>query len=494
MSVQKIIIGFILFTLVSVSVGSAGAYFVAASGDNNNPGTKGSPWQTIQFAVNKVQGGDTINVRNGIYNELITFHQSGDSAKGYIVLKNYQNEKPVISGDGLAGKNGDRPAFIEIIDKSYIRVDGFEMRNLITDKPQIFPIGIWITGAAHHIDILNNNVHHIQNPTRRGGHGIAVYGTDAGAPIHDILIDGNEVSFGLFGSSESVVINGNVENWVVRNNIVHDNNNIAFDFIGHERKCSVPELDQARNGLVVGNIAYNIDSRGNPAYGNSACADGFYVDGGRDIIMERNEVYNCNIGIELASEHGGKATSNIVLRNNYIHDNPIIGLAMGGYDAKRGITNDCQILNNTFYNNNTEKSDYGSEILLQYYCRDNTFKNNLIYGGDDVTFIKNQSGTGSENHFDYNLYFTQGKPIWMWDNNKFELLDDFQKTTGQEEHALFTNPLFTASGSMPAIKSSSPAIDKGDSEIEDDCGTEDYFDKIRVVNDLIDIGAAEYQD
>jgi hypothetical protein len=494
MVIEKIKKYLAVFLLCFVSMGSTGTYFVSASGDNSNPGTLGSPWQGIQFAVDKAQGGDTVFVRGGTYNELIIFHKSGNAVKGYIVLRNYRNENAVIDGSGLAEKNGDRPALIEIVDKGFIRVDGFEMRNLITDNPRIFPIGIWITGAAHHIDILNNNVHHIQNPTKRGGHGIAVYGTDANAPIHDILIEGNEVSFGQFGSSESVVINGNVENWIVRNNVVHDNNNIAFDFIGHERKCLVPELDQARNGLVVGNIAYNIDSRGNPAYGNSACADGFYVDGGRDIIMERNEVYNCNIGIELASEHGNKKTSSIILRNNYIHDNPIIGLAIGGYDAKRGITNDCQILNNTFYNNNTEKSDYGSEILLQYYCKDNTFKNNIIYSGEDVAFIKHQSGTGSENQFDYNLYFTKGKPLWMWANDTFESLDLFRNATNEEVHTLFTDPLFTASGSMPAIQSSSPARDKGDSDIKAACGAEDYFGNKRVVNDVIDIGAAEYQD
>jgi len=167
------------------------------------------------------------------------------------------------------------------------------------------------------------------------------------------LIDGNEIYNCKLGWSESLVLNGNVEEFIVSNNIVHDNNNIAYDFIGHEGECPNPELDQARNGLVVGNIAYNIDSRGNQAYGNEASADAFYVDGGKDIIIERNTVYNCNIGIEIASEHGGKSTSGIIVRNNLVRENIALGITFGGYDSQRGSTDNCTTTgtNNIFSNN-----------------------------------------------------------------------------------------------------------------------------------------------
>src|SRR3546814_2484589 len=60
-----------------------------------------------------------------------------------------------------------------------------------------------------------------------------------------------------------------------------------------------------RDGLVRGNEVWNVDSYGNPAYGNDRSADGIYVDGGRDILIEGNTIHDVNIGIELASEHAG---------------------------------------------------------------------------------------------------------------------------------------------------------------------------------------------
>lgn len=192
---------------------------------------------------------------------------------------------------------------------------------------------------------MNNKIHHIEhNNTNGGAHGIAVYGTNSSNSIKNILIEGNEIYNCKLVWSEALVLNGNVENFVVQKNIVHDNNNIAYDFIGHEGECSNPELDQARNGIVVDNIAYNIDSRSNPSYEGEGSADGFYVDGGKNIIFERNTAYNCNIGFEVASEHGGKSTSGIIIRNNFIKDNISLGLAIGGYDAQRGSANNCYIV------------------------------------------------------------------------------------------------------------------------------------------------------
>ena len=79
-----------------------------------------------------------------------------------------------------------------------------------------------------------------------------------------------------------MVLNGNVEHFVVSHNKVHDNDNIGIDFIGFEGECPTPALDQARNGVCTDNVVYNITSYGNPAYGKDRSADGLYVDGGRE--------------------------------------------------------------------------------------------------------------------------------------------------------------------------------------------------------------------
>ena len=68
-------------------------------------------------------------------------------------------------------------------------------------------------------------------------------------------------------------------------------------------------MDSARDGVIRGNTVWNVDSYGNPAYGTDRSADGIYVDGGRDVLVEGNVVHDVNIGIEFASEHAGRATA-----------------------------------------------------------------------------------------------------------------------------------------------------------------------------------------
>lgn len=482
----------LLFMLISHSLSGA-TFYVSKSGNDLNPGSENEPWLTIQFAVNSVNAGDTVLVKEGIYNELITFNKSGSEIEGYIVLMNYPGTNPIIDGTNLSGSSMWPVGLIRIINKNYIKVVGFELRNLITSDRSQFPAGIWIRDTSHHIELKDNKIHHIeQNANNAGAHGIAVYGTNGSSSVNNILIDGNEVRDCVLGWSESLVLNGNVENFIVSNNIVHDNNNIAYDFIGHEGECPVPQLDQARNGIVVGNIAYNIDSRGNPAYGNDASADGFYVDGGKEILIERNEAYNCNIGVELASEHNDKSTSGIILRNNYIHHNTVIGIAIGGYDQYRGTTVDCKIVNNTLYENNVENFNWGAEILMQYYCENNLFNNNIIVSDLSTPLIDNSTSTGSNNTFNYNIFYTNGYAIWNWGSDQYNNFNDYQNSSGQDSNSFFDDPLFiNPIIGNPGLNIDSPAIDKGDNLNQDVIGLKDYFGNDRVINGVIDIGAVE---
>ena len=471
----------------------AASYYVSKSGSDANSGSENEPWLTIQFAVNNVDAGDTVIVKEGLYNELITFNKSGSETEGHIVLMNYPGSKPIIDGTNLQGSNSWPQGLVRIINRSYIKVIGFEIRNYITSNGNQFPAGIWIRGTSRHIELINNEIHHIeQNANNAGAHGIAVYGTSGNSSVNNILIEGNVVRDCVLGWSESLVLNGNVENFIVWNNVVHDNNNIAYDFIGHEGECPVPELDQARNGLVVGNIAYNIDSRGNPAYGNDASANGFYVDGGKDIIIEQNEAYNCNIGFELASEHGGKSTSGIILRNNYVHNNTVVGIAIGGYDRHRGTTVDCQIVNNTLYNNNNGNFSWGAEILLQYYCENNLFRNNIIYSKSNIPIIDHATSTGSNNSFDYNLFYSAGTPVWNWGSGRYTDLDSYKNASGEDSNSFYADPLFAnlVIGN-PGLNETSPVMDKGENLHEEIIGVEDYLGNNRIINGRIDIGAVE---
>ncbi len=471
----------------------AGIYYVSASGSDSNLGSETAPWRHIQYAIDRAVAGTTIYVMNGTYNETVTFKRSGTAAEGYITLQNYPGHMPVIDGTGIpiSGETG----LVVIENKAYVRLVGFEIRNLKTGGVSAaFPAGIWIRGNGAYIEIRNNVVHDVENSCRRcGAHGIAVYGRDPNASIHDIILDGNEVYNGKFGWSESMVLNGNVEKFIVSNNKVHDNDNIGIDFIGFEGENPNPAVDRARDGTVTGNLVYNINSYGNPAYGNERSADGIYVDGGTNIVIERNVVHHTNLGIELASEHAGKDTSYITLRNNFIYSNTQAGIAFGGYDTHRGSTIGCVIVNNTLYNNFTQ-GDWGAELYIQYDTQNNIIKNNIIFANASRRYIESWSAVMSGNVVDYNLYYAAGggtDGTWIWKNVTYTTFAAYQQASANDANGLVgTDPLLVGLAAPDLhLQSTSPAINRGQNLAE--AGTLDIDGQARIQGGAIDLGADE---
>jgi len=65
------------FSVVATTpVAAQATYYVATTGDDGNDGSSGSPWLTIQHAVNTVASGDTIIVAAGTYNEALSVAQT----------------------------------------------------------------------------------------------------------------------------------------------------------------------------------------------------------------------------------------------------------------------------------------------------------------------------------------------------------------------------------------------------------------------------------
>jgi hypothetical protein len=72
---MKIVYG--LISCFSFSLVAQNNYYVAQSGSNPNHGSLSSPWQSIQYGINQLQPGDTLNVRQGTCTENISFPNSG---------------------------------------------------------------------------------------------------------------------------------------------------------------------------------------------------------------------------------------------------------------------------------------------------------------------------------------------------------------------------------------------------------------------------------
>src|SRR5437660_531651 len=352
---------------VTITAVAGIAFYVSTTGSDSNPGTLSSPWRTIQRAANSVQAGDIVYVRGGVFNESVNISVSGSAIAGPITFQSYPGETAIVDGTGLVPPTSSTQGLINITNQSYISIQGFEIRNYQTSSASAIPAGIWVSGSGSNIQILNNVVHNIVTTSEASGNafGIAVYGTAAPASLDSVTISGNQVYNLKTGQSESVNVDGNVTNFVITNNSIHDNDNIGIDVIGFEGVSPDPSYDYARHGTVAGNTVYNISAINNPGEGNQYDANGIYVDGGSQVVIERNLIHHVDIGIEMASEHRGHVTSFVIARNNLVYSANSIGITIGGYASNVGGTDHCTIVNNTLFQNDTKNTGSG-EFQIQY--------------------------------------------------------------------------------------------------------------------------------
>jgi hypothetical protein len=80
---------------------SATEYHVAKNGDDTNPGTKNSPFLTVQAAANVAQPGDFITVHEGTYRERVTPPRGGESDSKRITYQAATGEKVEIKGSEI---------------------------------------------------------------------------------------------------------------------------------------------------------------------------------------------------------------------------------------------------------------------------------------------------------------------------------------------------------------------------------------------------------
>jgi hypothetical protein len=428
----------------------------------------------------------------------VSINASGNASDGFITFRSYPGELAIL--DAAHFTPSGRQALLTIQNQSYIRIEGFEIRNFRTAEHRLSPLGISVIGSGSHIELLKNNVHHIEQtfdgrdaPGRGGnGFGIAVYGTDAKTPITDLIIDGNEVHHLKTGSSESLVVNGNVTNFHITHNVVHDNNNIGIDVIGFEHTAPDPAVDQARDGVVSGNLIYNITSRGNPAYRNDESSDGIYVDGGTRILIEQNIMHDVDFGIELASEHKDRATSYITARNNLIYHCHTAGISIGGYAPERGHTDHSTVVNNTLYDNDTSGTGSG-EFQMQWNMADNVFANNIVYAGPRCLVTLNKSRADKNQPsvtIDHNLYYCVSGPKasnWAAAFATVTGFDEYVESTGNDRHSRFLDPHFVDATKDFHLRSDSPAIAAGTTDGVE-VGGLDLEGSPRIKSASIDIG------
>lgn len=481
---------------VTASSQSGPSFYVAATGNDKNPGTAAAPWATIQHAVDTVPAGATILVHGGVYHEHVAITRSGSAAAGFISLEPLPGETAVLDGTGLDIPTGQYGLFT-IDNASWIRIEGFEIRNYVSNDRQV-PIGIYVEGAGSHIELLANHVHHIVTTLTTSAAdalGIAVYGSKAPAAISDVIIDGNEIDHLITGFSESLSLSGNVTLWQVTGNLIHDNNNIGINVEGFFRTAPDPAFDRARDGLVAGNTVYDITSAHNPSYHDTLGADGVYIDGGTGVTVQQNIVYRTDIGIELASEIHGRATTHVLAHDNLVYASYLVGVSLGGAGRRNGGTRLCTVANNTLFEDDTTRSGSG-EFQIQHHAKDNLVFNNIMYATSQGLLVNSFVPQNREPAtFNNNLYFSaaSGSSYWKWRGKKYVGFAAYQSGTGNDSKGLFDDPLFLSLSTPDLrVESNSPAIDMGADLGLVATGLVDVAGNPRTIGRSIDIGAYEH--
>lgn len=189
------------------------------------------------------------------------------------------------------------------------------------------------------------------------------------------------------------------------------------------------EADQVRNGVCRDNLVYNISSEGNAAYFEDGeydlCADGIYVDGGRDIEICNNFIFNCDIGLEVATEHSPEDNELFRVTGVSVHDNVIAdcggwtGICFGGYDIDLGFTEDCVFDHNTLVDNDTQ-------IGIQRSRNNRVYANLILGGGTGVEYSEECREEDMKNEISGNLA-AEFEDEDSWDSEFGTYYDDRQE-------------------------------------------------------------------
>jgi len=476
---------------------SVHVYYVSVSGNDGGTGVIGAPLRTINHALSLTVPGDTVIVRGGTYSEKVVVSRTGAAGK-YITLKAYAGETPVIDGTGLT-PNGVE-GLISVKGVKFVVVQGFTTCNFVSTSQAGDPKGILVQDGSDYVEVRNNTVYNISynhTPLDGGCNAILIKGNTSD-PVTNILVDGNIIHDCKTGYGENLTVNGYVDGFIVSNNTVYNGQNIGIDAAGGYAANGTPALNYARNGTITGNTLYNIESSRGQLGGHGAI--GIYLDGSRNITVERNKVYSTDRGIGAVSETTGFPTDSAIVRNNFVYNCWCAGIYLGGYlNYTTGGTTNSYVVNNTLYNNDRVPGAFGEiegEISIREQCTGNVIVNNIVYGGANDLLVHKYTATGSNNTIDHNIYFSAGPYQWIWGSTNGAVITDagaWKTASGGDAATDFgVDPLLVSTaGPDLHIQAGSPAKNTGlviSSRVN---GTADIDGNPRIVNSKISKGAQQ---
>lgn len=471
-------------------------YVNGTSGNDANAGTSPAlALKTIQAALWKTTDGvgATIYVAGGTYKERLYWSNSGASSAEPITLTNYN--KGVVILDGVNATNSAQNEMIAIASKSHLRIDHINIANNYRANAK----GIYMVGSGTDVHFTFCKIYNIgwttnsaAVPTSNDNASPLIVVGSTGTSYNEIYVGSNEIYNCNTGYSEGLTLTGNVENFLVESNVVHDIKNIGIDLSGNYSWTNAPaNVNFARNGNVKNNTVYRCVS---PV----ATSAGIYVDGGKWINIEGNTCYENSTGISAGCENNNKNTEGINIRSNFIYNNVEAGIIMGANAPNSKVINST-ISNNTLFKN-FSKTGWGGEIHLQNTDQ-LSIKNNIIQSASNIVIIASAGYTATNLSFDYNKYFSASGSAanltFDWgaiNQTTYSSFATFKAATGLDANSTYGTASFV-SASLPNpnlhLTSASLCVNTGLPSFVAQPGELDIDKEARVRNGRVDIGADE---
>jgi hypothetical protein len=296
-------------------------YFVSPTGSDSNSGTSmADALKTIGAATKlALKGGDCVTVADGTYDETVLISTSGsaDTCTGYVVFRAASvGGAKVVSTDPYNGF---------MVNANYVMVDGFDLQDTSTGSAFTAGTNTLASGKVivyHHIDAVRNIAHD------SGGAGLGALHADY------VRFEGNAV---YDNSSRSDYGDSGIDLWemqasdslpgfhiVIRNNVSYSN-----------VESGIPaNLQTDGEGIILDSFDY-----ADPMYGSTPYA--------QESLVENNVIWgNGGRGIEAA---GAQPTSHVTIRNNTVFDDNTQRQQYGGAEIVswgngNAVTNNVVIL------------------------------------------------------------------------------------------------------------------------------------------------------
>ena len=332
--------------LVGPITAQGATYYVATTGNDSNPGTLTQPFKSFAQGVSKLQPGDTLYIRGGLYTEQIDLQRPNKSgtANGWITIAGYPGEIVTIRfadtssiGYGPIKARGNRGYFI------------FE--NLILDGSTSSDTGRsgWaIRDGNHHFILRNLEIKNFKN-------------------VSAVYVSANDVT---------------IQNCKLHDQVstLKTSGTYHYGVYFHDGK----------NGVIEGCDVYNNTGGGLQIYPGP-------ING---VIIRNNKIHDNNtwttihVGGVVVMAGSVQTITNVSLYNNLIYNNgssPTAGSAPGLRISGSSLSQ-TTFWNNTVYNNN------GYGVMVS--SRDTIIQNNIVFGNVKGEII---DGSGSSCILDHNL-------------------------------------------------------------------------------------------